>query len=83
MRIVNGSQRFLRPCAIDVEALNDDALFPLATDDVIDGSLAMFPMVWETIIGAKVAARLLNIPAGELLGFDGRNPPAVRRKFSH
>jgi len=49
---------------------------------VVDAGLLMILAALETVIGAKVAAKLLNMPAGELAVFDGRNPPAVRRKFS-
>jgi hypothetical protein len=54
-------------------------LFPASKDAVIDAGLLTFRAAWETVIGAKVAAKLLNMPASELAGFGGRNPPAVRK----
>ena len=45
---------------------------------MIEGSLAMFLTAWETIIGAKVAAKLLNMPAGEL----AVSVAAIRRRFA-
>jgi hypothetical protein len=43
----------------------EDDLFPTSTDAVIDAELPMFVAAWETVIGAKVAAKLLNMLASE------------------
>jgi hypothetical protein len=46
---------------------------------MIDGSLAMFLTAWEmTIIGANVAAKLLNMLASEL----ALSVAAIRRRFA-
>jgi hypothetical protein len=56
----------------------EDALFPPGHGCMVVGSLAMFLTAWETIIGAKVAAKLLSMPAGEL----AVSVAAIRRRLA-
>ena len=45
---------------------------------MIDAGLLTFRAALETVIGAKVAAKLLSIPAQQTRCFGRRNPPEVR-----
>jgi hypothetical protein len=44
----------------------EDALFPASTDAVIEAGSLMFLAALETVSGAKVAAKPLNMPASKL-----------------
>jgi hypothetical protein len=54
-------------------------LFPASKEAVIGAGLLTFRADLETVIGAKVAAKLLNMPAQQTRCFGRRNPPEVRR----
>ena len=45
---------------------------------MIDAGLLTFPAALETVIGAMLAAKLLNMPAQQTRCFGRRNPPEVR-----
>jgi hypothetical protein len=53
-------------------------LFPASKDAVIDAGLLTFRAALETVIGAKVAAKLLNMSAQQTRCFGRHNPPEVR-----
>jgi hypothetical protein len=53
-------------------------LFPASKDAVVEAVLLMILAPLETVIGLRVAAKLLNMPASEL----ALSVAAIRRRFA-